>query len=87
MPCPYANILGVPGEGIHAKRIFGLAFNDLAMTIVAAIAISYFYNISFLLSFLFLFVLGEILHYFFGVKTAYLTMIGIDPSCDVKCRS
>ena len=29
MPCPYANLLGVPGEGVHAIRIFGLSFVDI----------------------------------------------------------
>ena len=81
MPCPYANALGVPGEGIHAARIFGLARNDLIMTIIAAILTAYALNISFLLSFTVWFVTGEILHYAFGTDTAFLKMLGISPKC------
>jgi len=81
MPCPYANALGVPGEGIHAPRIFGLARNDLIMTIIAAVITAYALNISFLLSFTVWFVTGEVLHYLFGTDTAFLKMIGLSPKC------
>lgn len=81
MPCPYANALGVPGEGVHAARIFGLARNDLLMTIVAAIITAYALNISFLFSFTIWFVSGEVLHYLFGTDTAFLKMIGASPNC------
>ena len=84
MPCPYANALGVPGEGVHAARIFGLARNDLLMTIVAAIITAYALNISFILSFTVWFVTGEILHYLFGTDTAFLKMIGMSPICKAQ---
>ena len=78
MSCPYANILGEPGKGVHAARIFGLAQNDLLMTIVASIITAYLFNISFLESFIAWFIAGEILHYLFGTNTAFLRMIGIN---------
>ena len=81
MPCPYANALGVPGEGIHAARIFGLARNDLIMTVIAALITAYALNISFALSFTVWFVAGEVLHYLFGTNTAFLKMIGLSPKC------
>lgn len=81
MSCPYANALGVPGEGVHAARIFGISQNDLIMTIIAAIITAYALNISFLLSFTVWFVAGELLHYLFGTKTAFLKMIGMTPKC------
>ena len=84
MPCPYANALGVPGEGVHAARIFGLARNDLLMTIVAAIITAYALNISFILSFTVWFVTGEVLHYLFGTDTAFLKMIGASPICKAQ---
>jgi hypothetical protein len=77
MPCPYANILGVPGEGVHAQRFMGLALNDTIATIIAALITSFVFNVSFLYSLLGWFIGGEILHYAFGVNTAFLTMIGI----------
>jgi hypothetical protein len=64
---------------VHAKRIFGLAANDIYMTIIAAIITSYTFNINFIYSFGAWFVLGEILHYAFGTNTAFLKMIGLTP--------
>lgn len=81
MPCPYANALGVPGQGIHSTRIFGLALNDILMTIGGAIIIALVFNINVWKSLFWFFVLGEVLHYAFGTQTAFLTMIGIHPSC------
>jgi hypothetical protein len=81
MPCPYANILGVPGQGIHAQRFLGLALNDTLMTILLAFFTTYFVKISFLQSFISWFILGEILHYWLGTKTAFLKMIGLEPLC------
>lgn len=81
MPCPYANILGVPGQGVHAQRIFGLALNDILMTICLAFVTTFFVRVSFAESLIGWLVLGEILHYYFGTKTAFLTMIGLEPNC------
>jgi hypothetical protein len=81
MPCPYANALGVPGEGVHAKRIFGLAFNDIVATIIGAIIFSLLFNVSLWKSLVFWFVVGEVLHYVFGTQTAFLKMIGLTPKC------
>ena len=79
MSCPYAHVLGVPGEGVHAQRFMGLALNDTLATVVAALLTAWFFNISFLYSFIGWFVAGEILHYALGVNTAFLKMIGITP--------
>lgn len=81
MPCPYANALGVPGEGVHAKRIFGLAFNDIVATIIGAIIFSVLFNVALWKSLVFWFVVGEVLHYVFGTQTAFLKMIGLTPKC------
>jgi hypothetical protein len=81
MPCPYANALGEPGKGVHAARIFGLARNDLIMTIIAALITAYIFNITFFQSFAAWFILGEVLHYAFGTDTAFLRMIGLKPKC------
>jgi hypothetical protein len=81
MPCPYANALGVPGEGVHAARFLGMAQNDWIMTIIGAVLISFLFQVNVLYSFLGLFIGGEALHYFFGVNTAFLKMIGLEPPC------
>ena len=79
--CPYKYALGVPGEGVHAPRIFGLARNDIVMTIIGAALISWSMKLSFWKTLATLFVLGEVLHYIFGTPTAFLKMIGFTPNC------
>ena len=81
MPCPFAHVLGVPGEGVHAARIYGLAFNDIIATIVVAIITTYIMKIAIWKTLLFWFILGEVLHYAFGTDTAFLRMIGFTPQC------
>jgi len=81
MSCPYANILGVPGQGVHATRIFGIAFVDTFLTLLLALFTAWSTNTSILLNFIFWFIVGEILHYAAGTQTAFLTMVGIDTNC------
>jgi hypothetical protein len=81
MPCPYATLLGIPKEGVHAKRIFGFAQNDIIATIVAAMITAYVLNLPFLYSLVIWFVGGEVLHYVFGVQTEVLTQLGIKVPC------
>jgi hypothetical protein len=66
------NIFGEPGKGFHATRIGGLALYDILGTIGLALATTYFFNVSLLWSLLGWFVLGEVLHWGFGVKSAFL---------------
>ena len=82
MNCPYANILGVPGQGVHDTRFLGLAWNDLLMTFVGSVITAWILQIHIVYSFLGWMVVAEILHIAFGVNTALLKMIGITP-CNV----
>jgi hypothetical protein len=77
MSYPYRFILGIPEQGFHASRLFGFALNDTLGTIALAILSSYIFKISLVKSLIIWFVAGEILHYLFGVQTAFLTAIGI----------
>jgi len=81
MPCPFANALGVPGEGVHKTRIFGLAAFDIFATIIGAVIFALILKIAIWKSLIFWFVLGEILHYAFGTDTAFLRMIGLTHKC------
>ena len=81
MSCPYANLFGEPNTGVHSIRVFGIAVVDTVLTVLAAYVIAKAYKINFWYSFVGLFVLGEILHYLFGTKTAFLKMIGLEPNC------
>lgn len=77
MSCPYKYLLGIPEKGFHATRLFGFALNDMLGTIGLALIITYIYEVPLWKTFLSMFVLGEVLHYLFGVQTAFLTAIGI----------
>jgi len=81
MGCPYANILGTPGQGVHAARIFGFALNDTWMTVVAALITSFLFNITWWKSLIAWFVVGELLHVLFGVNSTFTKMLGINQQC------
>jgi len=83
--CPYKYIFGEPGKGVHSYRIFGLAVVDIVLTIVLAVATSKYTKSSFLVHLLFWIFIGELLHYWFGTQTAFLTMIGVDT--ESKCSN
>jgi len=73
----YRNLGGIPGQGIHKARIFGLARNDLLATILFAaflsLAVSNIYSVYFIKLFTIittlLIVLGFVMHILFCVKT------------------
>ena len=67
--CKYKNALGVPNEGIHSYRLFGVAIVDVLMTIIGAFMISYFFKYNLLYTTICLFVLGIIAHRLFCVRT------------------
>jgi hypothetical protein len=67
--CKYQNSLGVPHQGIHSYRLFGVAIMDVIFTIIGAMIISYFSKRSFVYTLIFLFLLGIILHRLFCVRT------------------
>lgn len=80
--CPYANALGRAGEGVHATRVLDMSLNDWLMTILVAGLMSWLFKLDFVYTLVALFVLGEVLHYIFGVKSAFLKGIGLEPHCD-----
>jgi len=67
--CKYKNSLGMPNKGVHSYRFMGLAIVDVSMTILAAILIAYFFNLSYVGTCIYLFVFGIILHRLFCVRT------------------
>ncbi len=68
-PCKYKDSFGKPGEGAHKYRLFGLAIVDVILTIVISLIIAWFWGKKFWMILLAFFILGEILHIFFCVKT------------------
>ena len=81
MSCPYKYIFGIPKQGFHAQRFLGIAVNDTLGTIVLALVIAYVFKTNVWKTFLWTFIVGEVLHYLFGVQTAFLEMVGIKVNC------
>ena len=82
MKCPFAKSLGERGKGVHQARILGFALNDILGTIIGAFIISYLFNYDFNKTLLWLFILGEFLHFILGVDTAFLELIGLRSDCN-----
>ncbi len=70
--CKYKYLFGFPNEGIHQYRVLGLSVMDFVVTAIGAFFISWFLKIAFWKCFLFLFVLGEILHLVFCIDTQFI---------------
>ena len=77
MSCPHAMLFGKPGTGFHSTRFLGYAVGDTVGTIILALISAWYFKFDWKLSLLVWFVSGEILHYYFGVQTAFLTTLGI----------
>lgn len=71
----YKNLFGIPGEGIHKIRFFGLGAVDILATIILAYIFKIIYKKKFIYCFIFSIILGEIIHYAFCVNTKGLEII------------
>jgi hypothetical protein len=67
--CKYKDILGKPGKGVHSFRIFNIAVVDVLLTIIAAYILSIICKIKFIISVIFMFIMGIITHRIFCVRT------------------
>jgi hypothetical protein len=70
----YKDILGVSREGIHSIRVFDYAIIDILMTLIGAIVISYIFKFNLILTFIYLFILGQFLHILFCVETKFISL-------------
>jgi len=80
--CPFANLFGKPGEGIHKYRIGGMAAVDWLLTLAAGYFIAARTNRSFVAVTTQLVALGILLHRLFGVNTALNEKIFKDKICE-----
>jgi len=78
MSCPFKNALGVPGQGFHSMRFMGLAVGDTVGTFMLAWLIARATGWAYLPTFIGLFILGEVLHWYFCVDSAFLNYISKD---------
>jgi len=81
MPSSYANLFGVPGQGVHSWRFLGIAVVDVLATIILSLLTSIIFNTPFLLTFIIWVIIGEILHYLFGTQTAVMNLLHINAQC------
>jgi len=71
MKCKNANILGIPGKGIHRFRLGGVAIVDLLLTLLLALGFSYIPGSPpVTVWIIFLLLLSMVLHGFFCTKTS-----------------
>lgn len=75
MLCPYKDIFGKPGTGVHAIRVFDVALVDVALTVIAAYYISKHYGWSLKWTIFWAFIIGEIFHYIFCVETTVIKLL------------
>jgi hypothetical protein len=63
------NTFGKPGKGVHSYRICNIAIVDLLLTIIASYILAIAFKKSFVDIFIGLFIIGELLHLYYGVDT------------------
>lgn len=69
MLCEYRNIFGIPGEGFHKERLFGLAANDLLGTLAIILLASYISGYNIILIGIIIIILTIAIHRLFCVNT------------------
>ncbi len=80
MSCPfikYTHIFGFPGKGVHKIRLLDVALTDYLLTLILAIVFSYFTKFPLVLSTIFWFIMGIILHMLFNVKTSAIKFLNL----------
>lgn len=66
---------GQPGKGIHSSRFLGLAKIDLLLTALMALVIGLMIQKCVVTTFIILFMIGQVVHLVFKVKTAFIVAI------------
>ena len=78
--CPfkeYSDIFGLSGTGVHSYKVLNVIILDNLLTIMAAVFVTYYFEIPFPISIVGMYVSGIIFHMLFGVQTQTLTYLGI----------
>jgi hypothetical protein len=71
-------MFGKPGTGFHSTRFLGYAVGDTVGTVVLALLTAWIFKINWVVSIVVWFVVGELLHYYYGLQSAFLTTIGVE---------
>jgi len=67
--CPYKNIFGKPGEGVHSYKILGISVVDTFLVLIVSYGIAKYFKYDFKLVLIIIFLLGIIIHHLFCVRT------------------
>ena len=76
MFCKYKDIFGIPGKGFHSLRLMDVALGDYIGTILLAILMSHVTKYPLVLTTIFMFILGLLLHILFCVPTSASKFLG-----------
>lgn len=78
--CPYKNIFGAPGTGVHRWRIpiLNIALVDTLMTVLLAFGIFKIFNFkSFWIVMIWTFIVGEIFHWLACTRSQVIKFLGL----------
>jgi len=78
--CPFkssSDIFGLPTKGFHKIRLLDVALGDYMGTIFLAILLSYLTAVPLVLSTIFMYILGIILHILFGIPKSAIKYLGL----------
>ena len=78
--CPYREMFGKPGQGIHAYRLFHIAVVDVLLTLIGAWIASKVFRVPLVYTACALFSLGIVCHRIFCVRTTVDTWLFPDPN-------
>lgn len=82
--CPYRNLFGISGKGIHSYRFYDVAVLDVGVTLLCAVLIAYLFSLPYLWTILVVFILGVFIHRMFYVRTTVDKLFFSKPR-DEKC--
>lgn len=67
--CPFKDIFGAPGTGVHSIRLFDIAVVDTVLTILGAVYLAKYKGWNVYWTVFWVFVVGEVMHVLFCVDT------------------
>lgn len=73
----YKDLFGKPGTGVHKYKILNINIVDNLVTIVGCVCLYFVFNIPFDLIVIFVYLLGLLFHYLFGVQTESMKYLGL----------
>ncbi len=79
--CPYRDLFGKPGTGVHAYRFLDIAIFDYIATIFLSVVVTKLTGIPIVITTIAMFVLGIVLHALVGVNTNSVRFLGLAKQC------